>query len=272
MRVPENLIAEKALELAAGGRGEIFGKPGQEGECNRGTADLEELPRQAFVSYYLLEPDGIKELLHALKVCSAPRYLPEIGLLRRATGTYFTALTGLFAAALLGFAAWIGVNKSLTAAQWILIIIALLLPASEWAVTAAHWLIGCVRQPRPLLRYDFSRGVPPEATTMVVIPVIWSSVKEVEEMVARLELHYLANRDSNIHFALLGDFVDLPSCAESRLVSCEPPCTKTMSTPDLMQLARSRQKASRSMPLPPPTLTTIMLSPPLCEREWGKET
>ncbi len=43
---------------------------------------------------------------------------------------------------------------------------------------------------------------------MVVIPVIWSTVEQVHEMADRLELHYLANRDSNIHFALLGDFVD----------------------------------------------------------------
>ena len=31
---------------------------------------------------------------------------------------------------------------------------------------------------------------------------------EVEELTERLELHYLANRDPNLHFALLGDFKD----------------------------------------------------------------
>ncbi|MDD4238242.1 MAG: glucoamylase family protein [Desulfotomaculaceae bacterium] len=208
LRVPENLVAQQAVELAAKSCGQVSAELAQtDGSGGRPVAQ-EDLPRQSFASYYLLEPDGIKELQRALKVCSAPRYMPGIGVLRRASGTYFTILTGLFAVVLLGFAVWISSGASFSTAQWVLIVIALSLPASEWAVTAVHWLIGCVRQPRPLLRYDFSRGVTAEATTMVVIPVIWSSVKEVQEMVARLELHYLANRDSHIHFALLGDLVD----------------------------------------------------------------
>ncbi|HEX3014809.1 MAG TPA: glycosyl transferase family 36, partial [Desulfobacteria bacterium] len=205
MHVPENLVAQQAVELASKSCGQASEEEAQAAVC---TADLEKLPRRAFTSYYLIEPDGIKELKDALKICSVPGYLPELVVLRRASGMYFTVLTGLFTIVLLGFAEWIVSGASFSAVQWGLIIVALLLPASEWAITAVHWLIGCVRQPRPLLRYDFSYGVPPEATTMVVVPVIWSSIKEVEEMVARLELHYLANRDKNIHFALLGDFVD----------------------------------------------------------------
>ncbi|MFA4884756.1 MAG: glycosyl transferase family 36, partial [Desulfotomaculaceae bacterium] len=208
LRVPENLVAQQAVELAAKEYEQACAERAKEDEAAGSPADLEDLPRHAFAPYYLLEPVGVKELRHALKMCGAPRYLPEIGILRRATGTYFTILTGLCAVALLGFAVWIASGASFTAARWVMILIALLLPASEWAVTAAHWLIGCARRPQPLLRYDFSRGVPPEATTMVVIPVIWSTVKEVREMADRLELHYLANRDSNIHFALLGDLVD----------------------------------------------------------------
>ncbi|TEB15873.1 N,N'-diacetylchitobiose phosphorylase [Pelotomaculum sp. FP] len=211
LRVPENLVAQHAVELAAKGCGPVSADRAQAGGAGGCPAHLEELPRHAFVSYYLLEPDGIQELQRALKVCSATRYLPEIGVLRHATGTYFAVLTILFAAALLVFAVWIGEGAVFSIAQWVLIMMALLLPVSEWAITAVHWLIGCVRQPQPLLRYDFARGVPPQAATMVVIPVIWSSAREVQEMVARLELHYLANRDANIHFALLGDLVDAAS-------------------------------------------------------------
>jgi len=43
---------------------------------------------------------------------------------------------------------------------------------------------------------------------MVVIPVIWSTVQEVQTLISRLELHYLANRDPNLHFALLADLTD----------------------------------------------------------------
>ncbi|KJS03850.1 MAG: glycosyl transferase family 36 [Peptococcaceae bacterium BRH_c4a] len=196
LRVPENLVAAKAVELAEKEYRQV---------CAEEDSDL---PRQSFAAYYLLEPDGLKELRHALKMCSVPRYLPEIEILRHTTGAYFTILTALFGAALLGFAAWLGGGAHFTATQWAMTLLALSLPVSEWAVTAVHWLIECAKRPRPLLRYDFSHGIPPEAKTMVVIPVIWSTVKEVEELAQRLELHYLANRDSNIHFALLGDFLD----------------------------------------------------------------
>jgi cyclic beta-1,2-glucan synthetase len=197
--VPENLVAEQAVDLAA----KVCEQYDEEHMELDGV-----LPRQAFVPYYLLEPDGIVQLRKALKTCSSPRYLPENSIAHRATGTYFTLLAGLFFAALAVFSWWIGGNNNLSFGQWIFIIAALLLPASEWAVTIVHWLIGCVKETRPLLRYDFSQGVPPEAMTMVVIPVIWSSVTEVQDIAARLELHYLANRDPNIHFALLGDLCD----------------------------------------------------------------
>ena len=208
LHLPENLVAQQAVGLAAKKYEQACTERAKVVEAVRGPVMLEELPRQVFAAYYLLEADGIKELRHALKICGAPSYLPELEMLRRSTGTYFTALTGLFMVFLLGFAWWVSRGTSFTVGQWVIVILALFLPVSEWAVTAAHWLIECIRQPRPLLRYDFSHGVPPEATTMVVIPVIWSTVKEVEELADRLELHYLANRYSNIHFALLGDFTD----------------------------------------------------------------
>jgi len=213
LRVPENLVAQQAVELAAKEYERARAELAKAGESAGVPADskmspIEELPRRAFAPYYLLEPDGVKELRHALKMCGTPRYLPEIVILRRATGAYFAVLTGLFAAALFGFAVWIAGGADFSTARWAITLLALSLPASEWAVTAAHWLIECARRPRPLLRYDFSRGIPPEAATMVVIPVIWSTAQEVRELAARLELHYLANRDPNIHFALLGDLVD----------------------------------------------------------------
>lgn len=208
LHVPENLVAQQAVGLAA----KEYEQAGAEQKKNEKTALGSfipgEMPRRVFAEYYLLEADGIKELRQALKSCGTPSYLPELEMLRRSTSTYFTALAGLFTVFLLGFAWWISRGASLTVVQWWIVILALFLPVSEWAITAAHWLIECVRQPRPLLRYDFSRGIPPEAATMVVIPVIWSTVKEVQELADRLELHYLANRYSNLHFALLGDFTD----------------------------------------------------------------
>lgn len=226
LRLPESLVAKQAVELAAKEYGQVRTEKAKKEKDAVSPADLEKISRKAFVAYYLLEPDGVKELRRALKMCSTPRYLPEIGILRHATGVYFSFLIGLYAVALFGFAMWIKGGANLTITQWVTILLALIIPASEWVVTTTHWLIECARRPQPLLRYDFSRGVPPEAATMVVIPVIWSNVKDVRELVERLELHYLANRDSNIHFALLGDLVDagaekVPTDADILAAACK---------------------------------------------------
>nr|WP_313789036.1 hypothetical protein [Paenibacillus larvae] len=217
LRVPENLVAKQAVELADKEYNQACTEREQaqqalenaeKGKTEGISADTDIMPRQAFIAYYLLEANGIKKLQRALKQCSSPRRLPRISIWQRATGMYFALLTGLFIIALFGFAVWITGGTSYTLMEWLVILLMLLLPVSEWAVTGIHWMIECTSRPQPLLRYDFSHEIPAEATTMVVIPVIWSSVEQVREMADRLELHYLANRHSNLHFALLGDFVD----------------------------------------------------------------
>ena len=199
VNLPENLVASQAVELA--------GKY----EGNHSKEQVENLLRQEFVAFYLLDPNGIKKLRQALKMCGKPRSLPETGLLSRPTGTYFNMLGVIFAFFLFGLSIFIGWKQLFTPLDWLFTLLVIFLPAIEWAVTSAHWFIERLITPVPLLRFDFSKGIPSEAETIVVIPVIWSSVKEVEELTDRLELHYLANRDPNIHFALLGDFKDADS-------------------------------------------------------------
>lgn len=221
LRVPENLVAKQAVELADQEYNQACAEREHAFERNEGNSedsrpketgtDPDDMPRQAFTAYYLLEPAGIKRLQRALKQCSSPRRLPRVSIWQRATGMYFALLTGLFIIALFGFSVWIAGDAAYTLTEWLVICLMLVLPVSEWAVTGIHWIIECARRPQPLLRYDFSHDIPVEAATMVVIPVIWSSVEQVQEMAERLELHYLANRYPNLHFALLGDFADAES-------------------------------------------------------------
>jgi cyclic beta-1,2-glucan synthetase len=199
-RVPESAVAEQAVELASD-------QYAQAGEASLALR-TDEMTRRAFAAYYLLEADGMKRLQRALALCGKLRRRPLTGAGKRSADAYFMQLVGCFAVAWLGFAWWIGSGSALKPAEWAGILCALLLPASEWGVAAAHWLIECGRKPLPLLRYDFAGGIPDDAATMVVIPVIWSTPDEVHELADRLELHYLANRERNLYFALLGDFAD----------------------------------------------------------------
>lgn len=214
-RIPESRVAEQAVELA----GREFARVSEEQERVDEGETEHVLPRRVFLAYYLVEAGGIKRLRQALAVCgdseSSPRLnngqlqdIPLKGFKSRAVERYFFLLASLILLPLFGFAWWVGGGTALSSIEWSLLLFALLLPASEWGVTFAHWLIVCCIRPRPMLRYDFSGGLPEEAASMVVIPVIWSTPEEVRELAERLELHYLANRDPHIYFALLGDFTD----------------------------------------------------------------
>lgn len=214
MRSPENLIAGQAVSLAKEEKERYVDQ-----EKVKRVAKSDDLPRSAFAAYYLFEPAGIRKLVHSMRKCSKPRPLTGNGILHRAAGTYFAFLIGLFALGLIAFAAWIGGGRGFTPGEWAAVLLVLSLPASEWAIKWVHFGIERFFRPRPLLRYDFSKGVPPEAKTMVVIPAIWSTLEEVGELADRLEIHYLANRDANIHYALLGDFAD---AADERLSEDEP--------------------------------------------------
>ena len=60
-------------------------------------------------------------------------------------------------------------------------------------------------EPKALPKLDFAKGVPTEFTTMVVVPTLLTSEEQMVRAVRDLEIRFLANRDANIHFALLTD-------------------------------------------------------------------
>ncbi|MGD0815613.1 MAG: glucoamylase family protein [Verrucomicrobiota bacterium] len=83
-----------------------------------------------------------------------------------------------------------------------------LLGASQLAVTLLNWLCTQYITPRLLPRLDFSKGIPAACQTMVVIPTILTDAEGIDQLLEKLEIHYLGNRDNNAHFALLTDFRD----------------------------------------------------------------
>ncbi len=86
-----------------------------------------------------------------------------------------------------------------------------LIAASHLAVAIVNWLSTILVKPCLLPRMDYSEGVPESARTMVVIPTLVKTVAAIDDLAEGLEVRYLANRGSNIYFALLTDFHDAPS-------------------------------------------------------------
>jgi len=89
--------------------------------------------------------------------------------------------------------------------------IILALGASSLGVALTNWLTTQFARPQPLPRMDFSLEIPPEASTIVIIPTMLNNVQNVEDLIEALEIRFLTNREDNLHFGLLTDFRDAPS-------------------------------------------------------------
>jgi cyclic beta-1,2-glucan synthetase len=86
-----------------------------------------------------------------------------------------------------------------------------LIVASHLAIAMVNWVVTLWIKPKPLPKLDFSKGIPNESRTLVVIPTLLVSKIQVEKLIEQLEVRYLANRDANLVFGLLTDFTDAPS-------------------------------------------------------------
>ena len=80
--------------------------------------------------------------------------------------------------------------------------------ASQPAVALMNGLAMLLVPPRRLPRLDTSSGIAPDCRTMVVIPTLLASLEGIDHLLETLEIHYLANRDPHLHFALLTDHLD----------------------------------------------------------------
>ena len=114
---------------------------------------------------------------------------------------FYLGMLALVTAALV-FGMW----RLLAAPWWAAALIAL--PASQAALALVNPLVNRFIPPRRLPRMDFSEGIPPDCRTFVVVPTLLLSRTGVERLLENLEIHYLANRDPNLLFALLTDFPD----------------------------------------------------------------
>jgi cyclic beta-1,2-glucan synthetase len=83
-----------------------------------------------------------------------------------------------------------------------------LIATSQLSISIINWLVTLLVKPMVLPRMNFSEGVPDEYRTLVAIPSMFNNLKELDELMEGIEVRFLANRDKNLHFALLTDFKD----------------------------------------------------------------
>ncbi|MEJ7610518.1 MAG: glucoamylase family protein, partial [Ferruginibacter sp.] len=107
---------------------------------------------------------------------------------------------------------WLLIAEALTEKLPIGIFIAVciisFITTTRLAVSLVNWVSTILAGPSLLPRMDYSKGIPDDAKTMVVIPTMITGMAGLDELTEGLEVRYLANREANLYFALLTDFKD----------------------------------------------------------------
>ncbi len=173
--------------------------------------------RQAHVGFYLID-QGLPQLERIIAyrptvIARMRRSIRKTPLLAYAGS--IVAMTAVFSAVPLDMAQGAGVEGWRFAALGFLIV----LGASQLASALANWLAALLTTPQPLPRMDFSKGLPQNLRTLVVIPTLLNSMEKTAELLESLEVRFLGNRDEYLNFVLLTDYCD---AAEESLVEDEP--------------------------------------------------
>ena len=87
----------------------------------------------------------------------------------------------------------------------IITLILSIVPISEIFIQILNYILGKIVKPMLIPKLSLNEGIPEEYSTMVVIPTIVNSSKKVKELFRKIEVYYLANKEQNIYFTLLGD-------------------------------------------------------------------
>lgn len=107
-------------------------------------------------------------------------------------------------ALLLAIAGWMGAPPL----ELGLLALLALLPASELPISVVNRTVAALCGPRRLPKLALKDGVPARLRTLIAVPVLLTDAAEVRALVDRLEVHFLANDDGELRFALVSDACD----------------------------------------------------------------
>jgi cyclic beta-1,2-glucan synthetase len=162
--------------------------------------------RQGDPGYYVIG-GGRPEFEAAMGYRPAPRARLARGFRKLGIGGYGAAVVAL-ALAFDAIPLWLAAEAGASIIGLIMLGVAGYILASDTAVACinrlAMWAFGATSLPALAL----DDGIPAPLRTLVAVPVLLTTLADVAEQVARLEIHHLASQDGEVHFALLSDWTD----------------------------------------------------------------
>ena len=189
----ETEVAREALALAQQSHAKTYRDP-------RARA------RESHVGYYLVA-EG--RALLGQKVGCKHNFVQNLrALLRRHPDEFFLPGVAVLTFAIItGILLWL-TPPSVSPLLVLFSMLILLLPSSQSAVLLMNYLVTALLPAKILPKLDFSEGIPDGCVTLVAVPTLLRSEKQVRGLVEDLEVRFLGNHDPNIHFALLSDLPD----------------------------------------------------------------
>jgi cyclic beta-1,2-glucan synthetase len=85
------------------------------------------------------------------------------------------------------------------------------LPATEFGLSLVNYFTTRLMDAAVLPGLALRDGVPATLRTFVVVPALLTSREDIEELVDRLEVHFLSNADGEVYFGLVTDWTDASS-------------------------------------------------------------
>ena len=168
-------------------------------------------PRNHVVTWLIGE--GRAELGQLLTFREAYRYRFPAWIYAHHTTAYFLTI-GFFFTLFLTLVTGFALHPSLGAGEnsptfFIGFLLLLVIPLSQLAIEVVNYLITRLLPPRTLAKMDFAcSGIPDDFRTLVVVPMMLADRETVKSEVEKLEIRYLANKETNLLFSLFSDYID----------------------------------------------------------------
>ena len=165
-----------------------------------------EFSTKAHVGYYLMS-DAEQDFEHLIGYRAPPGLKSKRFFHRHAFAVYSFSIIALTAFILLQAAGY-ATRQGGQLWEVLFIVFLLAIPASEFASNLIQWIVTHLTQPFVLAKREFKKEIPSELKTVVTVHTIFKDKEAIKKAVELLEVRFLGNQDSNIHFALLADLAD----------------------------------------------------------------
>ncbi|MFJ2992465.1 GH36-type glycosyl hydrolase domain-containing protein [Pandoraea sp. NPDC087047] len=170
------------------------------------AVSMGDMPRRMDPGYYLLSA-GRREFEREIAYRAPLTHRWRLHSARHCVAAYIGGVC-LLSALLVGAPVWLSATAGVSVTGLVLLAICGCFPASELAVLIIDRTLTRLIPPRHLPRLDLVDGITPDLRTFVVVPMMLTNEADIAAQVAQLEVHYLANPDGDVRFALLSDWRD----------------------------------------------------------------